>query len=97
MTIRVDDDQIRRLRRLMRAQIATLLLALVALAVGLANLNAKTSAIQTSRYDTRLGTCYLLRGLVHAAAPPGRQAIADAYIARTPLRDCRRYARGPGQ
>lgn len=51
-------------------------------------------AIQTSRTDAARDSCHLLRGLVRAATSnaPRQRAAALAYVSRTPLRNCNRYA-----
>lgn len=51
--------------------------------------------INDARRTGRLEDCYLLRGLVANATPPGQQAAAAAFLARTPLRDCQEYADHP--
>jgi hypothetical protein len=76
-------------------QIITAILAIIALTsaayLGITHAND----LQTSRTNAANDSCHLLRGLVYAATykAPQQRAAADAYIAHTPLRDCRVYAR----
>jgi hypothetical protein len=66
-------------------QIATMLLALSALAV-------TVILFETSRTASRRQTCELLRGVVIIATPPARQSHARRFLAETPLSDCDAYA-----
>ena len=78
--------EIQRIKALVAGQILTMTVAIV-------SLDAKAAAIQTSRRDSRLDSCFLLRGLAYAAAPPTRHAELQAYLNRTELRNCPAYAR----
>jgi cell division protein FtsL len=53
---------------------------------------AKIVAIQTARYRAAEDNCFLLRGLVFAAATPHTSREARNYIDSTKLRDCHAYA-----
>jgi hypothetical protein len=53
---------------------------------------AADRAIQVSRQHSARDTCELLRGLVLTSTTPARIAQARAFVARTPLRDCRAYS-----
>lgn len=77
-------------RTLRIATIAQLLTGVVAVAAMILAISLAATERQRAARDS----CELLVGLVlHATGPssPAR-ARADAYIARTPLSDCHRYA-----
>lgn len=69
-------------------QIGTAILAIVAIAVSIVLTH---DAITSARRDS----CHLLRGIVHLATPPGDEKQAQAFILRTPLRNCNKYAQNP--
>lgn len=84
----------RTLRRLAIVQTVVALIALGGITVAIISLEIQASEVRSSRLAAGIDSCKLLRGLVSAAtthAPKDRRAAA-AYIARTPLRDCRLYA-----
>jgi hypothetical protein len=72
-------------------QVATAIAATIALALAI----ARAGDVTTSRRDAAADSCHLLRGLVLAGSThdPQDRAAERAYINRTPLRDCRAYAR----
>lgn len=69
---------------------------LVTLIVGLGGLIVAVVGEHTSRINARRDTCHLIVGLVTAATSksPAASRAAQAYVDRTPLRDCNRYAQG---
>jgi hypothetical protein len=83
------------------------LIAIVALIITLtifssrvsqAEFNAKTAKeasvlIQEARFRAAEDTCFLLRGLVFAAATSHTAKEAEAYINSTSLRDCYQYGK----
>lgn len=88
-------------RREDRALLITLLtVSVVSLLVGLAALGLVIDAYvnqpaeqAASRALAAEDSCYLLRGLVASATPPAQKAKAAAYIAATPLHNCKTYGR----
>lgn len=71
------------------AGIACNVVAIVALVVAIIGLTELTA----NRRDSARDSCRLMLGLVRTATPPGRSALAEAYINRTPLHDCNTYAK----
>lgn len=77
-----------------RVRDVTVILGTVAAMVALALSAVHAGDVQISRRDAAHDSCRLLVGLVSAAtikAPKQRKA-AEAYMDRTPLRNCRLYA-----
>lgn len=70
----------------------TATLAVAALAIALATNHATTIKANQERIQARYSNCVLLRRIVLVATPPGRQARAQAFLARTPLANCNQYA-----
>lgn len=75
--------------RLRITQLVLSAMTIAALIIAIIGLSSITDARRQSAHDS----CVLLLGLVHKAAPASRSAAVDAYIARTPLRNCDGYAR----
>lgn len=71
-------------------QAVTGLVAVLAVILWLTNLHE----VQASRHEAAFNSCQLLRGLVLAATTnaPAQRRASQAYINRTPLRDCNAYA-----
>lgn len=80
------------IRRLIIAQLVTLIIALVAFTVAIIGLNGRADAIQTSRMNGRYDSCFLLRGLVYEAAGASRHHEVTHFLASTPLANCGNYA-----
>lgn len=80
------------IKALIAGQIVTMIVALGALTIGVSNLSAKADAIQTSRVDSKEDSCHFIKGLAYTAAGPAGQANVTAYIAKTPLVNCVKYA-----
>lgn len=67
---------------------------IVTLIIGLGAIYLTVKASESDRIGARRDTCELIVGLARAAAGTSAKAerAANAYIARTPLRDCNAYA-----
>lgn len=71
------------------ASIIGAVVAVIALMIAISHQNDVT----TSRRESARDSCLLFRGLVRHATPPSRSADERAFELRTPLYDCRVYAR----
>lgn len=69
---------------------------ILSLIIGLSAIGTAIYLQNQSRKGARQDSCHLLIGLVNAATShaPKAQAAANAYIHRTPLRNCHVYAFG---
>lgn len=70
-------------------QTVTAILLIVVTILVIIHLNDVTAA----RRDAARDSCVLLVGLVDAATPPSRKALAQEYKAKTPLKNCTAYAK----
>jgi hypothetical protein len=87
MNRRATDSAIDRLLR--AGQIASSVLAIGAIILSLLHAGDEAASRRHAAYDS----CQLVLGLVHTSTPASRKRAADAYVRRTPLRDCHLYAR----
>ena len=87
-------EKIRRRQRLLIAmQALTAIVAALALILSVTVNQANITRLGQERIQARYSNCLLLRELVFIAAPRDRHAQALAYLARTPLVNCERYAK----
>jgi hypothetical protein len=69
----------------------TAIAAVAALVLTLVALNNRLADLEAARVRAREDSCYLLRTIVVAATPPGRQAQAVRFLDATPLHNCMTY------
>jgi hypothetical protein len=84
--------EIATIRRLATAVLATGVLGVAGLGVAIVTLQSQPRTILTSRRDSRLDTCHLLRNLALRTATPAHRPIVRKFLRHSELRDCVTYS-----